>query len=31
MRKATSGIAAEVKKRAGAELVERVLAEAAKP
>jgi tripartite ATP-independent transporter DctP family solute receptor len=30
MRKATSGIAAEVKKRAGADLVDRVLAEAAK-
>lgn len=31
MRKATSGIAAEVRKRAGADLVDRVLAEAAKP
>jgi len=30
MRKATSGIAGEVKKRAGADLVDRVLAEAAK-
>jgi len=30
MRKATSGIAAEVRKRAGADLVDRVLAEAAK-